>query len=599
MIKTIDERFKDSSPVETVSNIKQLLGSNGLSVKEDWYENSVCNCYSLRLFLNNTTLFTCGKGITKELANASAHAELMERLQSGMLGYGKLHFNDAVMMDRDTLAKSCDEFFIRIANVIDEFETKSISPDRIIDACFDYEGDSNLTEAIPYYSVTDDKMVYLPSRLMIPLFTSTGNCAGNTAEEAIVQGISEIIERWNQRHFMCKDLIPPTIPDDYLQNFPVAYETITEIKNAGFDVIVKDCSMETGYPVIATAVIDKKKHAYHVHMGASPVFEIALGRSLTETFQGRILETIADTDLSESSKNDISTFRKSFVLGRGAYPIEFFTEESSFRFIPFPDRTGCTNFQLLEYAINYIKERNMKIYIRDMSHLGFHAYKIVVPDMCKAPFDFLTSDLQVPKLIGNTKEAELDPKNATEEQLFELQLLNLYKINNKLLDRDPKCSKLMMLPITKNIYMDRAIGYIHVGYTEWQCGNKKAALDYAKAVQKQKVPGISDFFSCYNRTLAMLKQNKDLSDILKKLLIFYDADTVNEVQDILQNNKNPFVNYVVSCAPEKGSCATCRYYGICDVEKQMHITKVINEYTATFDNEKAFEKLKALFKKLS
>lgn len=147
--------------------------------------------------------------------------------------------------------------------------------------------------------------------------------------------------------------------------------------------------------------------------------------------------------------------------------------------------------------------------------------------------------------------------------------------------------------------MDRAIGYIHAGYTEWQCGNKKAALDYAKAVQKQKVPGISDFFSCFNRTRSMLKHNKDLSDILNKLLIFYDADTVNEVQDILQNNKNPFVNYVVSCAPEKGSCTTCRYCAICDVQKQMHIIKVINEHTAVFDNEAAFKKLQTLFKKLS
>ena len=599
MIKTIDEKFKDSSPIETVSNIKQLLSSNGLSVKEDWYDNSVSNCYSLRLFLNNTTLFTCGKGITKELANASGHAELMERLQSGFLGYGKLNLKDAVMMDRDTLAKSCDEFFIRIANVIDEFETTSVSPDKIIYACFDYEGNSDLTEAVPYYSVTDDKMIYIPSRLMIPLFTSTGNCAGNTAEEAIVQGISEIVERWNQRHFMCKDLIPPTIPDEYLQNFPVAYETITEIKNAGYDVIVKDCSMETGYPVIATAVIDKKKHTYHVHMGASPVFEIALGRSLTETFQGRMLKVIADTDLSASSKNDFSTFRKAFVSGSGAYPIEFFTNESSFRFIPFPNRTGCTNLQLLEYVVNYIKERNMKLYIRDFSHLGFHAYKIIVPDMCKAPFDFLTSDLQVPKLIGDTRGVELDLKNATEEQLFELQLLNFYNINNRLLDHDPRCSKLMKLPITKNLYMDRAIGYIHAGYTEWQCGNKKAALDYAKAVQKQRVPGISDFFSCFNRTRSMLKHNKDLSDILNKLLIFYDADTVNEVQDILQNDKNPFVNYVVSCAPEKGSCTTCRYCAICDVPKQMHIIKVINEHTAVFDNESAFKKLQTLFKKLS
>lgn len=140
---------------------------------------------------------------------------------------------------------------------------------------------------MPFYSVTEDKLVYVPKQLLMPLFSSTGNCAGNTAQEAIVQGISEIVERWFQRHFLCLDIVPPTIPEDYLRQFSRAYNTITDIRSKGYDVIVKDCSMGSGYPVIATAVIDKRKHTYHVHLGASPIFEIALGRSLTETFQGR------------------------------------------------------------------------------------------------------------------------------------------------------------------------------------------------------------------------------------------------------------------------------------------------------------------------
>ncbi len=599
MYKSTDEKFKDSSPAETIANIEAILKRNGLTLQEEQFEQTVCNCHCVRFFLNGTSLFTTGKGITKELASASGHGELIERLQAGKLGYGAIKYNDAVMMDRATLAASSGQYFSRIAEVAAKFDAPLVTADRLIDACFEYEGDSDLTEAVPFYSATDDKTVYLPSRLMHPLFTSTGNCAGNSAEEAIVQGVSEIIERWNQRHFMCTDLVPPTIPDDYLKSFPIPHETITEIKNAGYEVIVKDCSMGTGYPVIATAVIDKKKHAYHVHFGSSPVFEIALNRSLTETFQGRILSSVADTLLSESSKNNALTFRKSYHLGRGAYPLAFFTDNSSFEFIPFPDRTACTNSQLLDYAYQYIKAQNMMFYIRDLSHLGFHAYKIIIPDMCKAPFDIFQPDLPIPLLEGATEKIQRNLKQANEEQLLNLQLLNCYKINNLLLDNDPKCSALMRLPVARNARLDRAIGYIHLGYVEWAFGNKSAALNYAKNIQNQAIPEISDYFSCLIRVFSMQKTTDNLSDILQQLTLFYSESTVNEVQQVLSCGKNPFENYIVSCSPEAGSCAACRYSDTCEVLKRMAITDMLNKRTAAFDNEKAFTKLRDLFQKIS
>ena len=46
----IDEQFKDSSPVDTVKRIKSILAENGLSVTEDWGENVVKNCYSIKQY---------------------------------------------------------------------------------------------------------------------------------------------------------------------------------------------------------------------------------------------------------------------------------------------------------------------------------------------------------------------------------------------------------------------------------------------------------------------------------------------------------------------------------------------------------------------
>ena len=589
----VDERFKDASPVDTVNRIKAIFADNGLEVAEAGFDSKVKNCHSCRVTVVGTNFGTNGKGVTKELASASAHAELMERIQAGIMCRGNLSFPDAVKMDRKMLIENCSEFYRRIGAVIQQFSQVHVSEEEMADVTLAYDG-SEFTETLPFYSVTEDKMVYVPNVLMMPLFSSTGNCAGNTPEEAIVQGVSEIVERWFQRHFLCLDLVPPTISEEVLQNYPRAYESILDIRRRGYDVIIKDCSMGSGYPVIATAILDKNKHTYHVHMGASPVFEIALGRSLTESFQGRMIDHIADTSLSESAKTDKRAYRKAYKVGSGSYPIEFFTNNSSSPFVPFPDRTGFTNKDLLKYVVDFIKERNMHMYIRDMSHMGFCSYKVIVPDMCKEDCDFITSELGVSYLIGNTSQAELDLQNATADQLFELQLLNLHKLNNYMVDKDPRCSKLMQLPIADTASQDRAAALAHMAYIEWECGNKRLAMDYAAMIQAQREYYISDFFSCFIRANALKNTYKSLEDLCDRLSMFYQEDVVAQVKKVMEENTNPFAAFVVRCTRENG-CDGCYYLKACYVKQQRALMEMVNGHIAKFDHQGAFEKLKTMF----
>lgn len=110
----VDEKFKDASPVDTVNRIKGILAAQNLSVTEDWFDSNVNNCYSLRVTIDGTKFGTNGKGVTKELANASAHAELMERLQSGLTGRHDLTFPDEKWMNSQELVVNCADFFTRI-----------------------------------------------------------------------------------------------------------------------------------------------------------------------------------------------------------------------------------------------------------------------------------------------------------------------------------------------------------------------------------------------------------------------------------------------------------------------------------------------------
>ena len=95
---------------------------------------------------------------------------------------------------------------------------------------------------IPYYSYTDDKIVYLPRTLIFNVYSSNAMASGNTAAEAITQGLSEIIERYVSRSIYFMELTPPTIPKEYLQtNAPSQYDIIKKIEDTGlYKIIVKD-----------------------------------------------------------------------------------------------------------------------------------------------------------------------------------------------------------------------------------------------------------------------------------------------------------------------------------------------------------------------
>lgn len=595
MKQIIDEKFKDASPEQTVEKIRGILAEKGISVTEMWEENTVCNCYAMRIEVDGNNMGSNGKGVTRALARASGYAELIERLQTGMIGpYCRAVYPDSEMMDRKTMREKSDVLFDCLSALVKKFNDVELTPEQIMEAAYDYAGGVDQVEAVPFYNYTDDNFVYIPKPLLIPLYSATGLAAGNTPEEAMVQGMSEIIERWCQRHLMSGEMVPPTIPEEYLKQYPMAYETITQIRNSGYEVFIKDCSLGMGWPAIAAVVINKKSHAYHVHLGASPVFEIALGRSLTETFQGRKLKEVADTDLSETAK-DMVTYGRCFTNGRGVYPISFFTDEPTYPFVPFEDRSGRSNKELLSYCLNFFKERNMKVYVRDYSHWGFTSLKVIIPQICISHFGVLTSELNVPRMHANAKTYMNNLKSATADQLFELHLLNMFRINNQFNDGIPKSRQLMGLIVSEDTKTDVAVGYAHVGYVAWHCGDMATVNTYAGTVARLDAGEISDYFSCLGRMEGM---KKDLDEAARRLRYFYDDAVVDKAYDVLKNQKNPFEYYIVDCGKTDENCDRCQYRQTCRRPNNQRLGDLIHTYNMRFDNQAAFQKLRDLFHSL-
>jgi ribosomal protein S12 methylthiotransferase accessory factor len=79
-------------------------------------------------------------------------------------------------------------------------------------------------------------------------YGSNGMCAGNTPEEAVVQGISEVLERHVNLEILKKQIVPPTIPAEYIAgHLPQLAAIIEEIEQkSGFKLTFKDCSLGQG-----------------------------------------------------------------------------------------------------------------------------------------------------------------------------------------------------------------------------------------------------------------------------------------------------------------------------------------------------------------
>ena len=80
----IDYKFKDRDPVQTVEKIQQILKNIGMEVREQWHDSGLDNCFTVVVMANKGLPRTVGKGVTREFARASAYAEFIERLQSGL-----------------------------------------------------------------------------------------------------------------------------------------------------------------------------------------------------------------------------------------------------------------------------------------------------------------------------------------------------------------------------------------------------------------------------------------------------------------------------------------------------------------------------------
>lgn len=283
-------KYKETSPEKTVKRIKEILKNYGVEVEEKWTKKSSVGTYSLRLCIKGTNLGQNGKGMTKEFAMASAYAEFLERYQNGILVFRQeqptadlpfIYSADEKSLSIEKLMLQHDSFMNQIY-----INNEKECPDkmRLLEEIL---GKGNQVVCLPHYSVKGKKVVYIPHVLSCHLIGTNGMCAGNTPEEAMIEGISEILERYVTMQLIYQKIALPEIPDSYLEKFPKVKMLMERLrKKEEYVCKLLDCSFGGKYPVAGLVIFQKNTGRFGFKLGAHPDYGIAMERCFTEAAQG-------------------------------------------------------------------------------------------------------------------------------------------------------------------------------------------------------------------------------------------------------------------------------------------------------------------------
>jgi ribosomal protein S12 methylthiotransferase accessory factor len=217
-----------------------------------------------------------GKGGTPDQAEASAVMELAERFS---------FFN---------FAKNPENFFTDIyPNVKDKAISFEMIAQSVHDESDNLPASRKIFETLPLkwtwgYNLSREKEVLIPFDWFFAINEFNGPSAGNCVEEALIQGICEIVERHtssliSQNKLMVAAIRPESVTD------PLVIEMFQKYNNAGVKLYLSDFSLDTGIPTVGALAYDPVTFPALSEIvwtaGTTPDPQKALSRTLTEVAQ--------------------------------------------------------------------------------------------------------------------------------------------------------------------------------------------------------------------------------------------------------------------------------------------------------------------------
>lgn len=530
------DKHKDETPAATLQKIHRILNELDIQTEVTWTQRCVQECYSNRVVIKGTLLGSNGKGTSALFCETSGYAELMERLQNRALYSGQY---DPGFIKKMGMYWSSDEQLMKMEEIaqMDNAFFRAFYERMGCKGYFEqlkalYQWGLSIDEQnhaimIPYYSLQMNDATYIPLGLCFSIYGSNGMCAGNTMEEALVQGLAEVYERHVGYVLIHDHITPPDVPREVIKQYPELYRMIEEIERTGqYRVMVKDCSLQKGYPVIGTIIINKETGTFGFKLAAHPSFAVALERTLTEAFQGKNLEEFTHYNRigSDEQVSHRDNYLNTMKTGHGYHRKELFAEEASYPCQLTWNMDAASNSEMLKFMLDLLINQGYDVLIRDVSFLGFPSYSIIIPGFSEfMSVDELRGKELITQSMIRNSITHLSQANTEEIQ----RLLRFLKFKSQsLLEND--LTNVLGLPF------DRPLpgGYQATNFLMMAChyrlGDYNKAYSMMSTIISDKVLE-NQYYRCIESFLEFKSNGMTLKEIHECLEKLYDEHIAHNV----------------------------------------------------------------------
>ena len=421
------DQDKACSPVETVQRFQQKLNDADLDILQEVRRIdtgrldipvyfSVCGRDARDIIGTKKQM---GKGSTPEQSKASACMELAERFSffSFLQNSDNFITGDYPAMIRAGYPVLSPEILLQ--SVHDSTRTPEELEQLLVDLPMRWTWATNLTR---------NEDVLIPFSWFYAINEFNGPCAGNTVEEAILQGISEVVERHVCAVITREKIRTPAIDPASVID-PVARELIDKFKRNGITLYINDFSLDTGIPTIGVLAWDPATFPDRSELvytaGTTPGYDKALIRALTEIAQ-------LAGDFETGSNYIASGLPKPRTLAEIDYVVH---PEQVIRIQDIRDLRDEDMLQELYNCLDALKKNNMEVLAVDTMHptLQIPAAYTIIPGACfRERADSGDAPLFAAKLAAQLLEpAALEEKlSAMQQDLPDAYYLEFYRGRN-------------------------------------------------------------------------------------------------------------------------------------------------------------------------
>lgn len=529
-------KHKEKSPQDTIFEIRQILNRAGIFTVLNHVGNEYKGAYSNRISLYPSKILgQNGKGTDELFATASGYAELMERIQNNALDQ-RLHTKE--LREYAGFWDFPDEKIISIAELLSQDDSYLDNIFQKLGYVFHWQRETLLEtlaqkyygkfdgtiNAVPYVDVFSNRIIYLPLAL-IKLFDFTnGMTAGNTLEEALVQGISEVYERHVNKILIGGGYTPPEIPREYLSRYGLN-NLIEQIERGGkYKVSVRDCSLGKDYPVTATIIRDLERGTFGVKFGCHPSLAISIERTLTEALQGKTIENFTSNN-KFGSRAEIEDYHNAFnamKIGYGFFPPELLTGKPSWEFsaATWENWQSATNVEYLKKLVAHVKAQGYHLLIRDSSHMGFKSYHVLIAEIHNI-IAFSETRIREFWTQLNVAESLNHFPNLTDEEERRLLKFICFKENSV----ESGMGLLFMHYFTGNLFTPLKMA----AYISLKRGEYSTAEKYFR--QLTVTDDEKNYFRCLADFSKLMAQGLTVEDAHEKIKYLYREDIASRVVD--------------------------------------------------------------------